>query len=280
MLSIPLSEIKPWENNKSLRGIKHEGFDRIKKNLQLGQHTPLLVYKNENNEYICIGGNHRLMAMKELNYAESDCMLLTFESDENGFYGVINGKVYRDKEGKIGKYYKSVDQGLIEFSFSHNMSSAFYLEDEVLNYVGSLPDIDWSLYNADFEPPVTLADWEKKELDDLYTRNIVSPIYAPSNFKPDIVELVEGERTEKLLADIDASNVSEDEKKFLRFAAYRHNVFDYAKIADYYSNSSPEMKKLMEDSALIIIDFRKAIELGYIELTKGIAEVVKEDYNG
>ena len=53
---------------------------------------------------------------------------------------------------------------------------------------------------------------------------------------------------------------------------------NYQLIADYYSHSSKEMQKLMEDSALVIIDFEKAIELGYVQLSKEIRTQYLEEY--
>ena len=85
-------------------------------------------------------------------------------------------------------------------------------------------------------------------------------------------------RTDELLAKIEASNVSPDEKEFLRQAAARHTVFDYAKIADYYAHASKEMQELMEDSALVIIDFGKAIEKGYIRLSDEIRNEYTREY--
>ena len=76
----------------------------------------------------------------------------------------------------------------------------------------------------------------------------------------------------RLLNKINASNVSDDEKKFLKFAAQRHNVFTYSKIADYYAHSSKEMQVLMEDSALVIIDFDKAIQHGYVKLSEEMTQ--------
>ena len=34
----------------------------------------------------------------------------------------------------------------------------------------------------------------------------------------------------------------------------------------------------MEDSALVIIDFDRAIELGFVQLTQKIAQQVKDEY--
>ena len=67
-------------------------------------------------------------------------------------------------------------------------------------------------------------------------------------------------------------------RQFLRQAAARHTVFDYAKIADYYAHASKEMQELMEDSALVIIDFGKAIEKGYIRLSDEIRNEYTREY--
>ena len=69
-----------------------------------------------------------------------------------------------------------------------------------------------------------------------------------------------------------------DEKKFLLYAAGRHTVFNYEKIADYYAHATPEMQKFMERSALVVIDFNKAYSFGYIELAQDMANQYFENY--
>ena len=107
-----------------------------------------------------------------------------------------------------------------------------------------------------------------------YSNKIGAPIYEPKNAKPHILELVDKEKTRRLLREIDNSNLSIEEKTFLTDAARRHNVFNYEKIADYYAHSSKEMQNLMERSALVIIDFEQAIELGYVK----VCEEIKSQY--
>jgi hypothetical protein len=57
------------------------------------------------------------------------------------------------------------------------------------------------------------------------------------------------------------------------------NVFNYEAIADYYSHSNAEMQNLMEEMALVIIDFDKAIELGFVQLSEDIREQYLEYYD-
>lgn len=111
-----------------------------------------------------------------------------------------------------------------------------------------------------------------------YSRKVEAPIYRPSGPKPKIEELVDQTRYKELLNSIEASKVEENEKQFLRLAACRHLVFDYETIANYYAQSSEPVKELFEDSALIIIDFDKAIEKGYTDLSKELADLYRDEY--
>ena len=88
---------------------------------------------------------------------------------------------------------------------------------------------------------------------------------------PDITELVDTSKTNELLKRIKESNVPDEVKKFLRLGAYRHLRFDYSKVAEYYAQADKEIQELMEDSALVIIDFEDAIAKGYVQLSEQIA---------
>ena len=80
------------------------------------------------------------------------------------------------------------------------------------------------------------------------------------------------------MKEIELSNLGIDEKMFLMDAARRHNVFNYEKIADYYSHANAEMQNLMERSGLVIIDFEKAIQLGYVKLCDEIKTQYLTEY--
>lgn len=112
--------------------------------------------------------------------------------------------------------------------------------------------------------------------DNKYTTTIKIPQYEPTNNYVHPIMLVNSTKTNKLIKEIQQSNVSEDEKKFLIMAAQRHLVFNYSLIADYYSNASKEMQELMEKSALVIIDFNNAIANGYVKLSKNIEDIMKK----
>lgn len=108
----------------------------------------------------------------------------------------------------------------------------------------------------------------RKEIDDQkkYSTKIETPIYEPKNKKPEIIELVDLTKSKELIKEIINSDIPNDEKNFLIEAAKRHSVFNYEKAADYYAHSPKKVQDLMEKSALVIIDFGKAIEYGYVKL--------------
>ena len=156
--------------------------------------------------------------------------------------------------------------------------------------------------DLDFDPAQILADlnagvnldqfWRKDELDELladlqpktdedetYSREIKSPVYKPSNAKPQVSELFDDTKTKELIQAIQAAEgLTDEEREFLTAAARRHTVFHFNKIADFYAHASESTQALMEDSALVIIDFGRAIDLGYVKLAEEIAKQYGADY--
>ena len=99
-----------------------------------------------------------------------------------------------------------------------------------------------------------------------YSKKVSTPIYVPSGRPTSIYECYDHQKYLRMIRRIEQSNVSDEEKKFLKLAATRHIVFNFERIADYYASASKEMQELMEKSALVIIDFDKAIEEGFVQL--------------
>jgi hypothetical protein len=127
---------------------------------------------------------------------------------------------------------------------------------------------------------MSLFDVKKKTAmgdDTKYSRAIKVPQYVPSKECPVIDSLMSIDKYGKLIANINKSNVSEEEKKFLKFAASRHIVFNYGLIADYYAHATPEMQDLMEQSALVILDIDDAIANGYVKLSAKMQQLVDEE---
>lgn len=116
------------------------------------------------------------------------------------------------------------------------------------------------------------------EEDNEYTRKVSAPVYEPTGPKPEIEEMFNDEKTRDLLYGIEGSGLSDEEKRFLTLAAGRHTVFNFEVIANYYAHASKECQELMEDSALVIIDFEKAIENGYVKMSDKLSEIYLSEY--
>ena len=128
---------------------------------------------------------------------------------------------------------------------------------------------DWDVLANEWDVE-KLVDWGMdipiEQDDETYTTKVVSPIYQQTGEKPKTESLCLLGKYYALVDKIEASNIDDDKKLFLKLAATRHIKFDYRLIAEYYAHEETEMQELMEDNALVIIDYDKAIELGFVEL--------------
>jgi len=112
-----------------------------------------------------------------------------------------------------------------------------------------------------------------------YSAKIEAPIYEPKNQQPHLLTLCNDGKAKSLLLEIQDSALTQEEKSFLTLAAQRHLVFNYERCADFYAHAKPEMQRLMERSALVIIDFESAIENGFVKLCDDIKTQFMEEYN-
>lgn len=110
-----------------------------------------------------------------------------------------------------------------------------------------------------------------------YSRKIEAPVYEVMGEKPTVSELFDDSKTRRLISDIEATDLPDIEKDFLIAAAHRHTVFDFGKIAEYYANADMELQRQFEESALVLIDFQKAIEQGYVNICEAIRQSFIKD---
>lgn len=169
---------------------------------------------------------------------------------------------------------------------SDTQMRAYIIADNKLSEMGGGWDAD--MLKAEIEELIKVGvdvtgigiDASDMELDeDKYTRKIDAPNYIPKGLKPSIVELYDEKKTTELISQIAASTVEKDLKDFLIAAAQRHTVFNFENIAEFYAHSDVEVQRLMEQSALVIIDFNKAIENGFVVMTDEIKEAFAQDYD-
>lgn len=121
-----------------------------------------------------------------------------------------------------------------------------------------------------------MFDVEQSQEDSKYTLKVEVPQYLPSAVCPDLSELLDTTKYYQLLHNIEKSNVSEQEKQFLRLSATRLIGFNFSLIADYYSHADKEMQELMEKQALVIIDIEDAIANGYVEYSKTMDSLLRK----
>jgi hypothetical protein len=121
---------------------------------------------------------------------------------------------------------------------------------------------------------------ESSDNDSKYTKKIEAPVYIPSGDCPPILNLFENTKYLELYKKIEEErNIDSELREFLFAAAGRHIRFDFEQIAEYYAHATPNVQALMEDSALVIIDFDKAITDGYVKLTKAIGEIYLSEHD-
>ena len=245
---VKISEVK--NNPKNPRLIKDDKFRKLVKSIQefpqMLELRPIVV--DENN--IVLGGNMRLKACKEAGL----------------------------KEVYIVKAENLTEQQKDEFIVKDNVGFGEWDWDMLANEWDTEKLDEWGL---DLPINVALEESTDEPLtsDNNYSRKIEAPTYQVTGEKPQITELYNVEKYEKLLNDIEYKyDIPEDVKKFLIVAASRHIVFNYANIAEFYAHANKDVQDLMEDSALVIIDFNKAIENGFVKLSEEIANQYLEDY--
>lgn len=110
---------------------------------------------------------------------------------------------------------------------------------------------------------IDVGEWGVGIMEDYgnpYTQKVESPVYTAKEDEPPMLdELCDTGKCEELCEKIDGAEAPREVKDFLKLAATRHAVFHYDKIAEYYCHAPKEVQELMEESALVIIDFEDAI---------------------
>lgn len=159
---------------------------------------------------------------------------------------------------------------------------AFRLADNKVSELAEwdFDKLDEELANIEMEIAIFGFEMPKGTGENPYTKKVDIPKYEPTEEEPpEITELVDLEKVAELNKEIEKSDIPDEVKEFLKLASYRHAVFDYGKIAEYYCHASKEVQDLMEKSALVIIDYKKAIEYGYTNLNLELEEMMEQDKN-
>lgn len=104
-----------------------------------------------------------------------------------------------------------------------------------------------------------------------YSSKIEAPQYNITGDNPELDDLYDTEKADALAKEIDEADVPKKVKAFLKVAAMRHVVFNFRNIAEYYAHADAKVQRLMEKSALVIIDFEDAIRNGFVVVSERMA---------
>ena len=214
-----------------------------------GWTTPVLVDEQGG----IIAGHGRTLAAQKLKMAEVPVMVAKGWSD-------AKKRAYIIADNKLAQ----------NAGWDNAMLS---LELEELDGLGF--DIDLTGFSPEEISELTFFDADDEQIDNSkYTKKIDAPVYAPSGDCPAVNELYDKVKYEQLTAKIyQDPEIKSEVKDFLLAAAARHIRFDFEQIAEFYAHADPDTQQLMEDSALVIIDFDKAITNGYVKLSQAISDV-------
>ena len=236
-----LAEITPYENNPRFND---EAVDAVAASIQeFGFKVPIVL----DSEGVIVAGHTRWKAALKLQLETVPCVVADDLSPEQI-------KAFRLADNKVAEL-------------------AYWNEEALAKELEEIADIDMSAFGFDGEE----SDLGDEMEDDTYTAAVNIPQYEVTGKKPTIAEMLDTEKADTLIAKIQASGVSEEEKAFLLRAAHRHNVFNYGNVAEYYAHASPEMQALMEESALVIIDVGNAIANGYATLMGEVLDAMEGD---
>lgn len=243
---IPTEKLIPYARNAK----KHDAAQVSKlagSIREFGFNNPVLIDKDNG----IIAGHGRVMAAQSLNLPDVPCIRLGHLTD-------TQRRAYILADNRLAEIGGGWDEEM--------------LKNELTSLLGDGVDIAGLGWDDGWSEEGGLG-----ENGDAYTRKIESPKYEPKKTKPQLPELIDDSKTKKLIEEIGKSKISEDEKRFLIAAAHRHTVFHFENIAEYYAHSDKAMQELMEENALVIIDFDKAIERGFVVFSNHIAEMFDKD---
>jgi len=215
---------------------------------EFGFTNPILV----DGEKGLIAGHGRLMAAQKLELKEVPVIELTHLSE-------IQKKAYILADNKLA----------LNAGWDIEMLKTEIEALDILDF-----DIDLLGFSKIELEDILGDEQEPDNTDPFYTNKLDAPIYHPSGDKPLLKEIYDDQKTTSLIDAILASTLDKPTRNFLIAAAARHTVFNYEKIANFYAHSSKECQEHMENSALVIIDYEKAIKNGFVKFTEEIKNLL------
>jgi ParB-like chromosome segregation protein Spo0J len=243
----PINKLVPYARNA--RTHSDEQVGQIAASIrEWGWTTPILV----DEEGSIIAGHGRTLAAQRLKMTEVPVMVAAGWSD-------AKKRAYVLADNKLAMN-AGWDPEMLKIELGALDAAGFDLE--LTGFVGD--DLTQAMFGD------LATEDQDDELSENYSRKIEAPIYTPKGEKPRVSSLYDESKATELKLQIAEADLPADVRKFLIAAADRHTVFDFRNIAEFYAHADAATQDLMERSALVIIDYDKAIENGFVELSQAM----------
>ena len=273
------------ENDENPRTITTEKFQKLVKSLLVFPRMLTLRPIVVDETMTVLGGNMRLCALKHIVSMDWDTLRFTISDGEKFTQGEVDA-LLKYWEGWRKKPVVTIvnatdltEAQKKEFIIKDNVGFGDWDTNMLANEWNALPLDDWGLDFVGLNVEMKTEEGEgDDDSDNNYERKIVAPIYEPQDGDVSLSDCYCTSKVDLLVSAIDEAEINEDIKCFLKVAAYRHAKFNYEKVADYYAKAPMEVQKLMEDSALVIVDMDKAIEDGFVKLSKDFLKQYGKEY--
>ena len=189
-----LTDIHPYENNPRFND---EAVDAVAASIQeFGFKVPIVL----DSEGVIVAGHTRWKAALKLQLEEVPCVVADDLSPEQI-------KAFRLADNKVAEL-------------------AYWNEEALAKELEEIADIDMSAFGFDGEE----SDLGDEMEDDTYTAAVNIPQYEVTGKKPTIAEMLDTEKADTLIAKIQGSGVSEEEKalyEYIRSKSRGKEVFWY-----------------------------------------------------
>ena len=222
-----------------------------------GQYRPIVVDRRTNR---ILAGNHTWKAAKALGWQEINAGFIETKDDDEALRILLADNRTTDLASyddsglaELLKHLEETPTGLDGTGFDGDAL------DELLRYIDN-----GNRLKDEFEK---------------YTQTLKAPQYEIVGEKPQTNELADFTKYNQLVDQIKKLELDPETADFLKFAAARHIVFNYTKIAEYYPHQTAKTQKLMEASALVIIDANDAIANGYAVFASTMKELLDSELN-
>lgn len=241
---IKVEDLKPYANNPRFND---DAVEYVAKSInEFGFKVPMVIDKN--NEIVA--GHTRYKASLELGLKEVPCIIADDLTEEQI-------KAFRLADNKV----------------SEKAQWNYDLLDLELDDITGIDMSQFDFKALDFED----INLDIEETGNRFSTETKIPQYDIKDIDVNYEDIIDCEKYNQLINEIENANISEEDKKFLELAATRHIRFNYRNIAEFYVKADKEVQELMEKSALVFIDFDDAIANGYVKLTSKISEAIEND---